>query len=393
MTITSGARPDVEARAQAEPRRPGSFALSDLASLAASALSAGAFVWLAFRLLVLDGPLGFVVCWYILFLAIYRLVVRQTQGPLAAADRVAGVLVVSGAVVAVVPLVFIVYLVLVRGLPTLLGGFPHFFTRTQATFGPLDPATAGGAKHSIVGTLEQVGVATLISVPIAVLTAVYLNEIGGRMAPSLRFIVDAMSGVPSIVAGLFVFAFWILRYRNGFSGVAGSMAVTILMLPTVTRTAEEVLRIVPGGLREAALALGAPEWRMVLKVVLPTARSGLVTASILGVARAVGETAPMILTAFGARVWNANPFSGAQDDLPLFVYGLIHSSRQSQLDQAWTGALVLVLLVLALFVLARIAGSRRPGAGRLRSRVRRLGIRARFTGRTPGAGDRFTPGP
>jgi len=256
------------------PRRAGAFTNQDVIQLCVSALSAGALVWLTFRLLLLNGPLGFVICWFVVFIMIYRMVVRQSQGPLAATDRVVGVLVVSGAVVAFIPLVFIVYLVAVRGLPTLVGGFPHFFERTQATFGPLDPATAGGAKHSIVGTLEQVGLATALSVPIAVLTAVYLNEIGGRMAPFLRFIVDAMSGVPSIVAGLFVFAFLILKYHSGFSGVAGSMAIIILMLPTVTRTAEEVLRIVPDGLREAAFALGAPQWRMILKVVLNWIRPG-----------------------------------------------------------------------------------------------------------------------
>jgi len=344
---------------ESAPRRPGAATNADVIQLCASALSAAALVWLAFRLLLLNGPLGFVICWFVIFILIYRMVVRQSEGPLAATDRVVGVLMVSGAVVAFIPLVFIVYLVAVRGLPTLVGGFPHFFERTQATFGPLDPATAGGAKHSIVGTLEQVGLATALSVPVAVLTAVYLNEIGGRMAPFLRFIVDAMSGVPSIVAGLFIFTVFVLEMRRGFSGLAAGLALAVLMLPTVARTSEEMLRLVPGNLREASLALGAPEWRTVMKVVVPAARSGLVTAVVLGVARVAGETAPLLMTAFGNSGINLNPAIGPQSALPLFIYEQIRNPVQNEVARAWTGALVLVGLVLLLFTLARTLGTRK----------------------------------
>ena len=215
-----------------------------------------------------------------------------------------------------------------------------------------------GARAAIIGTVEQVGIATAVVVPIAILTAVYLHEHRGRLATPIRFIVDGLAGLPSIVAGLVVFTVWIVGHPNRFSGIAGSAALIILMLPTVTRTSEEVLRTVPGSLREASLALGAPQWRMVLRVVLPTALAGLVTAAILGVARAVGETAPMLLTAGFSNATNANPFSGPQADLPTFVWSLIFVPNKAQNDRAWTAGLVLVILVLVLFVSARVLLSR-----------------------------------
>jgi phosphate transport system permease protein len=238
-----------------------------------------------------------------------------------------------------------------KGLPALR---PGFFTSDLSKVGPLTPG--GGAYHAIIGTVEQVGLATIVVVPIAVLTAVYLHEMKGRLAKPVRVIVDAMSGLPSIVAGLLVFAVYV--DGRGFSGVAGSAALVVLMLPTVTRASEEILRTIPDSLREASMALGAPQWRVVLRVVLPTARAGLVTAVILGIARGVGETAPMLLTAFGADTTNTNPFKGPQEDLPLFVWKLIRLPNQTQNNRGWTGLLILVLLVLILFTTARYISSR-----------------------------------
>jgi len=178
----------------------------------------------------------------------------------------------------------------------------------------------------------------------------------GVLARPTRVIVDAMSGLPSIVAGLLVFTVWV--NGRGYSGAAGAVALVVLMLPTVTRTSEEILRTIPDGLRESSLALGAPQWRVVLRVVLPTARAGLMTAAILGVARGVGETAPMLLTAFGADTTNLNPFKGPQEDLPLFVWKLIRLPNQTQINRGWTGLLILVLLVLVLFTTARFISGR-----------------------------------
>ncbi len=202
--------------------------------------------------------------------------------------------------------------------------------------GPLSPG-GGGVKHALIGTIEQVGLATLVVVPVAVLTAVYLNEINGRLATPARFVIDAMSGLPSIIAGLLVYTVWVSGH--GFSGAAGAAALAVLMLPTVTRASEEILRTIPDPLREGALALGAPRWQVTLRVVIPTALGGLVTAVILGIARAVGETAPMLLTAFGADTTNTNPFSGPQADLPLFVWKLIRLPNETQQNRAWAGAL------------------------------------------------------
>ena len=173
-----------------------------------------------------------------------------------------------------------------------------------------------------------------------------------------------MSGLPSIVAGLFVYSFWVVELGKGFSGIAGSMALVVLFIPTVARASEEMLRIVPDSLREASLALGASQWKTVLRVVLPSARTGLISAAILGTARAIGETAPMVLTVLGSSALNWDVFNANQDDLPLFILKLIRSPNETQIARAWTGALVLVFLVLFLFSLARLLGRSRRKATR-----------------------------
>jgi len=356
-----------------QPIRPRSWRRSDVGELVGSAASSFALAWLLFfRLTSLEGGAGFLIVWYVMFLPIYSLVVREHHGVLVARDRVMTVVITTGGLATVVPLASIIIYTAIRGFEALS---LSFFTETLESAGPLDPATAGGALHAIVGTLEQVAIAIVLSVPLGVLTAIYLNEIGGRMARVVRFVIDAMSGLPSIVAGLFIYAVWVSRF--GFSGLAAALALAVLMLPTITRTTEEMLRLVPDGLREASLALGAPQWRTVFKVVLPTARTGIVTAVILGTARAIGETAPVLLTAFGNKLLNPNPLAGPQDNLPLFVYFPIRSSIDAEVSRAWTGAFVLIALVLILFSLARVVGGRqgaprRAGAGRLRAMFRRM---------------------
>lgn len=323
--------------------------------LTATAISSGALMWvLWYQLLPMSGVWGFGCLWVMAFLAMHYAVTSQLEGRLAAKDAVATAVVLGGAGLLLVPLVLIVGFVVVRGVRGLSAGF---FTRDLSTTGTLD--SGGGLAHALIGSLEQVALAVVISVPLGVLTAVFLNEVRGPLRRPVRMFVDAMSGVPSIVAGLFIYAIWIVQFGHGFSGFAASLALAVLMLPTITRTAEEVLRLVPAGLREASLALGATEWRTIWGVVLPTARSGLITAVVLGVARAVGETAPLIMTSFGATVMNANPFSGAQASLPLSVYQLISNPFQAQQDRAYAGALLLVAMVLALFTTARLLGRKR----------------------------------
>jgi phosphate transport system permease protein len=193
---------------------------------------------------------------------------------------------------------------------------------------------------------------------LGLLTAVHLTEHRGRLAGVVRLLVDAMSGIPSVVAGLFIYTMWVVRLGRGFSGLAAAMALAVLMVPTVARASEEMLRLVPGSLREASLALGAPQWRTLLRVVLPAARSGLITAALLGVARVAGETAPLLMTAFGSDSVNASPLDGAQSELPLFTFQRVRNAVPTQVARGWAGALVLILVVLVLFTLARTLGAR-----------------------------------
>ena len=346
----------------------------DVIVMIGSAITSFALVQLLYEtLLPLSGALGFVVAWYFFFVVVSWIAVREVRGSIRAKDHLARVLVWSGASLAIVPLVLIVGYVVGKGYHALR---VQFFTEDQRYVGALSDSTEGGGAHAIIGTLQQVGIASLIAVPLGITTAIYLNEVKGRLAKPLRTVVDAMSAVPSIVAGLFIYAAWILALGNQQTGLAGSLALSVLFLPTVTRTAEVVLRLVPGGLREASLALGGTEWRTTSRVVLPTSRSGLVTAVILGVARVIGETAPLILTVGGAFIMNWNPLSGKQDSLPFFVFRLIRFPQESQIARAWTGALVLMILVLILFVVARAIGGRGPDhIGRFKKwRLQRKGL-------------------
>jgi phosphate transport system permease protein len=224
----------------------------------------------------------------------------------------------------------------------------------------VSPRTEGGGlAHAFLGTLEQVGIATLISVPIGLLAAVFLVEFGrGRLAFWISFFVDVMTGVPSIVAGLFVYTALILTGVLEQSGFAAALALCILMIPVVVRSAEEMLRIVPNELREGALALGIPKWKVVLRIVVPTALSGLITGAMLAVARVAGETAPLLLTTFLAQDINLNAFSGSQTSLPTFIWDQISRGTPAAVNRAWGGALALILFVLVVYGTARFIAAR-----------------------------------
>ena len=365
-------RPEVAAAPRDEVRlHPGSFHPEDAMLLVAAIVSSGFISWLVYGWLTpLSGPVGFFVWWYLAFLATYWLGVRRLHGKLIARDSLMTVLITSGSLSMLVPLGLIIGFILYQGIRTLT---PTLLTETVQFCGQLNGANCGGVGHAIVGTLEQVGLALIMSVPLAVLTAIFLNEVGGPWKRPVRLFVDAMSGIPSIVAGLFIYAVWNVGLGRGFSGFAASLALAILMLPTIARTSEEVLRLVPDGLREGALALGASEWRTVWAVVLPTARSGLITAVILGVARGVGETAPLIMTSFGNSQFNFNPFSGAQEALPHFVFQYIFfNPGTAPKERAWSAAAVLTILVLVLFTAARAVGARTS----IESRQRRASRKA-----------------
>lgn len=332
------------------PRRPRSLRPTDAVRSVGVFGASLAFTLIAFLLTPLDGGLGFVVIAFALFLTLEYVMVRQTMDRKHAIDHLVSTLVYSCAVLTALPLVLIVGTVVVNGLP---GLSLNFFTKTLEGVDPSASSTVGGALHAITGTLTQVGFAVIVTVPFGILTAVYLTEIKGRFTGLVRLLVDAMSGIPSIVAGLFIYAIWVIGPGHGFSGFAASLALSILMLPTVARTTEEMLKLVDPSLREASLALGSPQWRTVGQVVLPTARAGIVTAVILGIARVAGETAPLLMTAFGNdKVVNpVGAFHEPQSALPLFIFQQL---AQDQRERAWTAALALIGLVLLLFMLARL---------------------------------------
>lgn len=217
----------------------------------------------------------------------------------------------------------------------------------------------GGILHAILGTTLIVILASIISIPIGILAALYVTEVRGKLTPYVRFFVQAMSGVPSIVAGLFVYAALIVTGILTFSGASGAIALSILMLPTVARTAEEVLLLVPDDLRSAALALGATQRKVIRMVVLPSAGAGLVTAAILGVARVTGETAPLLLTAFGSTALNANPFSEPMSALPIYIFTQMLLGTENDVARAWFACMVLMIMVGILFGTARLLVSRR----------------------------------
>ncbi|MBC6457960.1 phosphate ABC transporter permease PstA [Actinomadura sp. HBU206391] len=275
-------------------------------------------------------------------------------------DRLVQVLVYLAFALAVIPLVSVLWMVIKNGL----GRFDaDFFAFSQNGIGPRD--AGGGAYHAIIGTLEQVLMTSVMAVPIGILTAVYLVEYGQdrRLARTISFFVDVMTGVPSIVAGLFILAFWLLLLGFSYSGFAGALALAILMLPTVVRSAEEMLKLVPNELREAAFALGVPRWRTICFVVLPTAFSGIVSGVMLAVARVMGETAPLLLLVFVTNSINMNPFSGPQMALPLFIWDQAGQPNDTAIARAWTAALTLILIIMALNLTARlIARMRRPTA-------------------------------
>jgi phosphate transport system permease protein len=322
---------------------------------AAAALSTLLFGWIG----PLTGAIGWVVVAFVAFIGFYMLLVSLRSDFQEVKDRVATVLMASAGLILFGALVFIVIYTLGRGAEAL--PHPNFFTETMELTGPLDPLTSGGILHAIVGTLIQISIALAITVPLGITTAVFLNEVGGRFARFVRTIADAMTALPSIVAGLFVYAAIIQLFTHQRSGFAAALAITVMMLPIVIRASDVVLRLVPQNLREASYALGTTRWRTVWHVVLPTARSGLVTAVILGTARGIGETSPVLLTSGITAVMNVNPFEGPMISLPLQVFDFVRSPEPTMIARGFGTAAVLILLVLGLFVVARIIGGRGPG--------------------------------
>jgi phosphate transport system permease protein len=333
-------------------------------SIVGSAAGALGLTWMLYeRVLPFSGVLGFWVCFYAIFLFLYALIAMIQWNRMEAIDRLTSVSFGTGGALTLAVVAIVVGYALTKGWAAVQ--HVHFLTQTMEDFDqPSAPLSDGGVLAAIVGSLEQLGLAAALSVPLGLTGALFLaSDVGGRLARPVRVIVEAMTGLPDIVAGLFVFSLFILSLHILNSGILAALAISITMLPIIVRSAEVVIRLVPGTLREASYALGGSQWRTAWNVILPTARSGLATAVVLAMARGVGETAPVLFTAGYTADLNLNPFSGPQVNLPLFIWNYAHVVGEVPADFArgFGAAFVLVVMVLILFTIARMLGGGQPG--------------------------------
>jgi phosphate transport system permease protein len=323
----------------------GKLSRRDLALIAVGSV---AFTLLLFATTGFGGRAGFVVVLVLVYAVAQTAASFAREGRRQAQDRLLTLCIRLAVGAALLPLVLVLGYTVYRGVGALT---PAFLTHSMKGVGPLD--AGGGIYHAVIGTLQQVLLTMLIAVPLGLLVAIYLAEYGrGRFASLVRFVVDVMTGVPSIVAGLFIYAFWVIP--RGPSGFAAALALSILMLPVIVRSAEEMIKLVPDSLREAAYALGVPKWKTILRVVLPTASAGITTGVMLAVARVTGETAPLLLTAQSLDAINTDPFHGRQSALASYVYDQASSAGDNFVNRAWGAALVLIIVVLVLYVAARL---------------------------------------
>ena len=333
-----------------------------------AAVASTGLLW--FEISPFSGIIGsVVVCWF-LFVLYYAVLVSFDENRMTVRDRLSSVVVHSLAALVFGALVFVIVYTFFRGWQALV--HLNFYTQDGRHGGPLTPLTQSGVLHAVVGTLIELGIAMGIAVPLGLLAAVFMNEVPGRYSRFVRTVVDAMTAMPDILAGLFIYATLILILGLGCPGSPPRARSAITALPIICRASDVVLRLMPGGLTEASYALGAGQWRTVWLVTLPTARSGLATAVILGAARAIGETAPVLLTAGATEYLTFNPVSGPMNSLPLMAYTSVQEPERSRSPAASAPPSLLLVLVLLLFTMARRIGGRGPGqltAGQQRRRA------------------------
>ena len=324
-----------------------------LTAAASFLVSLGIFVVLAMGGLTAGFDIVATVIWAaVLYVALSYVMSRIVEGKRKATDRLVAGVVTSAFVIALLPLISLIYTTVADGLNRLDGTFFSSSMRNIVGEG-------GGGLHALIGTLEVTLAASIISIPIGIMTAIYLVEYGrGKLAQAVTFLVDVMTGIPSIVAGLFAFALFAIFFGPGIRfGIGGAVALSLLMIPVVVRSTEEMLKLVPNELREASYALGVPKWLTVVKVVLPTAIGGIITGVMIAISRIIGETAPLLIIAGLSTNMNYDLFNDRMTTLPVFVYTQYANpgrDAQAYLDRAWTGALVLILIVMALNIIARI---------------------------------------
>ena len=342
------------------PRRLTSVRAPDVLSLVGAlgaALCTTGVLWT--QVAPFSGLVGYVVVSWCLFIFYYAVLVSFDQDRPAVVDRVVSIVVQSLGLLVALALFFVILYTFGQGYRALFHF--NFYTKDLHTTGPLAPLSQGGVIHAIVGTLIELGIAMAIAAPLGLLAAVFMHEVPGTLSRLVRTVVDAMTALPDVLAGLFIYATLIIILRRGFFGFAAACALGVTVVPIVARASYVVLRLVPGGLTEASYALGSGQWRTVWFVTLPTARSGLATAMILGAARAIGETAPVLLTAGVSAYLNFNPISGPMMSLPLLAYISVQSPEKAEITRGFGSACILLILVVILFAIARTIGGRGPG--------------------------------
>ena len=361
--------------AKRRPRRVRALTLDDWLSLGGSVLASFALLYVGYlHLLDLSGTVGFLVCWYFVFLAVYGVVVAIANPRHIVVERLVAATLYLVAALVIFALASTVVYTFVEGWPA----FRHlnFFTHDMAGVSTSAPLSQGGILHAIVGTLIMVGIAVVVAVPLGIGTAVYMTEVRGPGSHLIRTVVEAMTALSDILAGLFVYALLVVGFGLGKTGLAAAIAIAVTMLPLVARASEVALRIVPGSLRQASEALGATHWKTTWKVVLPSARAGLVTAGILAIARGIGETAVVLVTTGATSFFNANPVSEPMTSLPLFIFTAYQTHQPEALKRGFGAASVLLAMVLLLFVVARWIVRDKSGGERSRLLiVQRLFVR------------------
>ncbi len=329
-------------------------------SFAGSFLSSFCLVYIGYlHLLDLSGWLGFGICWYAVFVAVYSAVLGVVNPGYLVKDRIVAVTVCIAATIVMIALASTVIYTFAQGWKALV--HVNFYTQDMAGVSPTASLNHGGLSNALVGTFIEVGIAIAVSVPLGIGTAVYMTEVGGKLSNTVRTVVEAMTALPEILAGLFVYVVLIVEFGMSKSGLAVSAAMAVTMVPIVARAGEVALRVVPGGLREASSALGATHWKTVYKVVLPSARAGLATATILAIARGVGETAIPLICSGASSFMAVNPVGDPMNSLPLFIYTAYITHEPLMVARAFGAASVLLVVVLLLFAIARfLVREKRP---------------------------------
>jgi len=339
------------------PQKPWETTSRQRASTAVILAIAALLSWLLIAVTGLNGKLGYLSSFFVTAATLIFIQQFRLRNLAAAKDSLLSSFALLGMVITIIPIVSIVATVVMKGYKGIHFGL---FFNDMSLNSVNDPINQGGLLHALLGTIIMVGGALIISFPIGVLTALYLTEIQGKLSRPIKFLVQAMSGVPSIVAGLFILSSLVYPVTKELSGMMGSFALSILMIPTIARTAEEMLHLIPNELREAGVALGGTQWRTVAGVVLPAAKSGLVTAVILGMARIIGETAPLLLVSGGGDSVNLNPTSGPMGSLPYYIWkSFLTGGTEEAFARAWGGLLVLLAFIFILFGAARLISGRK----------------------------------